>query len=671
MNKIKTIGIGVCLVLLMPVLVFAQTTTSSYNPAKDPKYNLGEGSNVNGILNFRMGTSGASLRFGTETLSGNGTQGVVVSTASTVPQIAVTYGAGSTTFNMKNMNVKVDGNALLSSGDAIAATSGAGSNTTLTNPTLEGAGHLSSGFTLTADGNTISDTEIKQLDGILNPIQTQLDQRVGSSSPRIGAITCGGTTTATSSGSSTVRFAAGGDLTSTMVDNGGGLFTVTTSIAGTATAKPDIKLDGILFVQGATFFNFSPDFALAANGDGVDIAQGANSRVIATTTAYVGTNTTTHATMQVLAESRYTPYDHDTNTQVLYHFDGPDNSNVYTDHSEYARHGSNVTNAIDTAQSKFGGSSLKLSGYDEYMVIPGGSYLNFSGDYAFDLQLRFSAHTGSASAFASQAGSGHQFYFDTVTSELVYTNAQNSMTLRGSWTPSDNTWYHLKVRRSGTNLNQYINGVQVGGTATVTGGALVGCGTATVYVGQRVNASPITAYLNAWVDEYRISSSARDVGEFTPPASDYHDNYNTLSYRFISPTEGEFMRYLDHGTETHFWGSLLIGTTTPQTMVGSTSVYSAETLNMLATAYTVRACSSDVKTSTEINPVKIEKNVLDSLEAAKIHQYRWNNPHDIRNNTDNYGIMIDDARRQKSYLLMDYPKSRNGADGYLRSTRLC
>lgn len=268
MKNIKTLTIAACLIILCPALIFAQTQTA-YNPGKDPKYNLGQGSNVNADLNLRIGTNGAHIYIGTQTCNGVGTQGVVVGSGSTAPQIEITYGAGSTTFNLKNMNVKVDGSAVASTGNTIAATSGSGSDTTLINPSLAGTGDMASDFSINANGANISDDELSFLNALYGNVQNQLDAKVGSSTPRVAVIECGGTNTAIVAGSTTVKFQGGGDLTSTMTDDGAGHFTITTSVTGTPTAKPDVKDGTSTAVTGATTFNFgAANFVITPDGVG-------------------------------------------------------------------------------------------------------------------------------------------------------------------------------------------------------------------------------------------------------------------------------------------------------------------------------------------------------------------------------------------------------------------
>lgn len=272
-------------IFFIPTLSYAQTQTA-YIPGKATKYDIGQGSNVNFDLNFRYGTSGSRIIFGTETCSGVGTSGVVVGSSSAAPQMEFTYSGGISTLNIKNTNVKVNGLELVTMETAIASVSGAGTDTTLTNPNLEGAVDMGTSSSINANGANISDDELSFLNGLYGNVQNQLDTKVGSTTPRVAVITCGGTSTAGAAGSSTVRFQGGGDLTTTMTDDGGGLFTITTSLAGSTSAKPDILEGGVVVGTQSS--------GIAFNTDDFDVVQNGGISTISLSTytgiAFIGTN---------------------------------------------------------------------------------------------------------------------------------------------------------------------------------------------------------------------------------------------------------------------------------------------------------------------------------------------------------------------------------------------
>lgn len=354
-----------------------------------------------------------------------------------------------------------------------------------------------------------------------------------------------------------------------------------------------------------------------------------NMKILATSTAFVGSSTDTFALCQLKKINTYTPYPHDNNTLILYHMEED-----FKDNSEYARDGSPNTGVVSHSNHVFGTLSKRFNINDQYgyTTLPSGSYWNFSGDFTLDFwTLMTSTQVPDKQYFLHQPYGGHDFYYQMSTNELYYENMLNNISKSGSWTVTFDTWYHVALVRSGDALNMYIDGNLIGGTTTASG-AIAGCGTVSTYIGST------TSTLGAYLDEYRVSNSARWTTTFTPPTEESHSFYDKYNWRFLANGE-EFMTIVTQGTETHFSNALLMGTTT----LYGTSSYSLEALNILASTYDIRACSSNVKISLEVDQDLIMDKALQSLEASKVHKYLWNDPKDIRNNTSNYGIMIDDG----------------------------
>lgn len=508
MKNIKALLPVVCLIIWFPSILLAQTQTV-YNPGKDPKYNLGKGSNVNADLNFRMGTGGVHLYVGTQTCDGVGTNGVVVGSSSAAPQIEITYGAGSTSCNFKNMNVKVDGSAVASTGNTIAATSGAGSDTTLTNPSFVGTGDMASDFSIDANGANISDDEIAFLNGLYSNIQNQLDAKVGSSTPRIAVVECGGTTTVTVSGSATVKFQGGGDLTSIMTDDGGGHFTITTSLTGTPTAKPDVYEGTQSVVTGANKYSFgSETFSITPDGVG-------------------GVNIDLGAEMKATGNDQY--------TKLLLHGDQVGSLSTYLDSSEQEETvtASGSVNGT-TTQSVFGGSSFAFDGTSDMLTVADNSRLELgSNDFMLETRVRFSAFDRGYIALKEQSPSTDFIFFgyNHTNSDIRFQQKSGGSWVvdagSGSWTASLNTWYHIACIRKGSKFRFYVDGSQIGADALDTS-AIVDNNAAWTIGG--VASDPVT--LNGYMDEIRftIGTGRKPASAFSIPTAAYGSFTPQLSY---------------------------------------------------------------------------------------------------------------------------------------------
>jgi hypothetical protein len=98
----------------------------------------------------------------------------------------------------------------------------------------------------------------------------------------------------------------------------------------------------------------------------------------------------------------------------------------------------------------------------------------------------------------------------------------NNVTLiSGAYTPAANTWAHIAVCRSGTSTRLFVNGVQVGTTITDTNVYRTGI----VHLGStHRTGNPVVGY----IDEVRVSKSARYTANFTPATSAFTNDSNTV-----------------------------------------------------------------------------------------------------------------------------------------------
>jgi len=226
------------------------------------------------------------------------------------------------------------------------------------------------------------------------------------------------------------------------------------------------------------------------------------------------------------------PAGNDSFTKVLLDFPGADASTTITDTNAG---GSPHTwtaagNAqIDTAQSKFGGSSLFLDGTGDFISTPDSADME-SGSSDFAMECFFNrsdganfralagrsdaGFTAAGSAFIYRFGAGNVIEFrlsngsgvSIVTGTTVFTNVINP------------GFHHTRVVRIGNILRLFVDGVQEGGDVAFTGSvnntALPFC------VGSR-NATPDDAFFG-WIDAFRFSiGTSREATTFTPPTREF------------------------------------------------------------------------------------------------------------------------------------------------------
>jgi hypothetical protein len=175
---------------------------------------------------------------------------------------------------------------------------------------------------------------------------------------------------------------------------------------------------------------------------------------------------------------------------------------------------------VSTAQSKFGGASLLLDGTDDRLTItPTGSFA-YPADFTVEGWGRITSLT--VTVFFSQGTPNGAdmiaLYVDDVGVVFYYANGGGRIT-GGSL--SVNTWYHFAVSRSGSSTKLFVNGTQVGSTYTDSTTIIDG----TFNIGTWTDAS---SGWNGYIDEVRVSNSARYTTTFTPSTIPFVNDANTL-----------------------------------------------------------------------------------------------------------------------------------------------
>lgn len=184
---------------------------------------------------------------------------------------------------------------------------------------------------------------------------------------------------------------------------------------------------------------------------------------------------------------------------------------------------------VDTAQSKFGGSSAYFDGTDDYLVASGD--FSQAGDFTIEGWFRPNRVTGvqilmtignEASERATLYLNGSTLYYDT------YAGGTPDITCSG--TLSSGTWYHLAAVRSGSTITVYRDGSSVG-----TGSKSGTVGNATnAYFGADSNG--LSDY-QGWMDEIRYSNTARYTANFTPSTTPFVNDSNTLLLLHMDGTD--------------------------------------------------------------------------------------------------------------------------------------
>lgn len=206
----------------------------------------------------------------------------------------------------------------------------------------------------------------------------------------------------------------------------------------------------------------------------------------------------------------------DSNTVLLLHNDGVDESTTFIDTSKGGSTHTMTANGsaeVDTAQKFFGSGALRTSGaVGGYLSTPNSSDWAFgTGDFTIDFRIRF-ASLAACGLLGDNYSTGWEVYWDG-NNCTFYINGSLRTAIQ-DFTPSTNTWYHFAfVRETGT-LETYLDGVSDSSAEYAASMSSDG----ELRVGDHPSENNP---LYGWMDEVRISNVARWSSAFTPPTRPY------------------------------------------------------------------------------------------------------------------------------------------------------
>jgi hypothetical protein len=251
------------------------------------------------------------------------------------------------------------------------------------------------------------------------------------------------------------------------------------------------------------------------------------------------------------------PHVNDQNTVLLLHMNGTDASTYFEDDNGVrAKVGMTaIGNAqIDTAQSKFGGSSLLLDGTGDYLFSASNSAFGYgTGAFTLETWIRFNA-VGSFTTIATHlsATPQNQIYWGINSNNRQYLFVNGSTVATGTNSMTTGTWYHLALVRNGSTTTLYFNGTS---EATWTDNTNY-ISPAPLYIGASFDG---TAAINGWMDEFRVSNTARYTSNFTAPSAQFTNDANTLLLLHMDGTDATTVFVDDNGTGRSARGVVAVG----------------------------------------------------------------------------------------------------------------
>jgi len=247
------------------------------------------------------------------------------------------------------------------------------------------------------------------------------------------------------------------------------------------------------------------------------------------------------------------PFQNDANTLLLIHCDGTDASTFFEDDNG-VRSKKGITaigNAqVDTAQSKFGGSSALFDGTDDYLLVsPSSDFVLGTNDWTAEMWIRPSSNQMGIlidTRFVSGDGSGNGIclYYDGT--KLIYYTGGASRINGNAYIL--NTWQHIALVRNGNDHKMYVNGTQVGSTYNATN-SITSVNTSHITIGTNSNAVGQIEYAGH-MDEIRVSNIARYTSNFTAPTAPFVNDANTVLLIHADGTDASTFFEDDNGARS-------------------------------------------------------------------------------------------------------------------------
>ena len=243
----------------------------------------------------------------------------------------------------------------------------------------------------------------------------------------------------------------------------------------------------------------------------------------------------------------------DSDTTLLIHFDGTVDQTIFRDDNGARAAVPMIPTGnaeISTSAVKIGYSSMLLSGTTQYLTTAVQSwhaasagtiecYFYFNSTAPFAQGIFSQTIQGASTGFQLLTVGNKLYWYKTAASALVY-----------DFTLSTGTWYHVAVvKESSTTVKIYVDGTlrytdsSSSGYTDANTALLIGRGmgiSSGVWSSDRYD-------LNGYIDEFRISNTARYTANFTPSTTPFQNDANTLFLAHFEATAGTQFFFDDNG----------------------------------------------------------------------------------------------------------------------------
>lgn len=233
-------------------------------------------------------------------------------------------------------------------------------------------------------------------------------------------------------------------------------------------------------------------------------------------------------------------FTNDGDTVLLVHCDGVDGSTAFEDDigdRSILTIAASGNAQVSTSQSKFGGASAYFDGVDDYVhPVNLSSLLSDvgTGDWTFECWFKTSDTTfalfdnredgSTAGTVALLAGGNANGKID------LYYN--NGFRIFGPTTVNNNAWRHIAVVKSSNSIQMYVDGSTYGSSYADTNSL-------TTNNTMKIGVNFVNGYdYIGYIDELRISNTARYTSTFTPSTSAFTNDDNTILLLHMDGSNG-------------------------------------------------------------------------------------------------------------------------------------
>ena len=207
---------------------------------------------------------------------------------------------------------------------------------------------------------------------------------------------------------------------------------------------------------------------------------------------------------------------------LLLHGDGVDSGTSIIDSSPSPKTPTVTSVTTSTAQSKFGGASLRFGTGGSRLSYPHAAALQPTDDFCIEAFVRVPSTTGALRiiCWKSLTTGAHPYRLSITSDGAVYASACDAATTQVSLASADtlaaNVFHHIALDRLGSALRLIVNGALVA-SGTLSGASYSNASHPLVIGGTSDGAYGLGGGGAAYIDEFRITLASRYSSEFTTP----------------------------------------------------------------------------------------------------------------------------------------------------------